>query len=155
MDFSVTVTADDDQPYAHGTARDAHDLVSDEPDWLPVGAGNDDHPAPVDYLLSSLAFCQASVLQQTLEANDVETYEINCEATLEEYGMRDDHPEELPHHTAGLVEHVDVSVELTTVAEFRETAEACLARFDEGCIVGNSLAAGVEHTTDAELTVDQ
>jgi len=155
MDFSVTVTADDEQPYAHGTVRGTHDLVSDEPDWLPTGAGDDDHPAPVDYLLASLAFCQTSVLQQTLEENGVERYEIDCEATLDEYGMRDDHPEELPHHTAGLVEHVAVAVDLTTTAEFQETAEACLARFDEGCIVGNSLAAGVEHTTETDLSVEQ
>lgn len=155
MDFTARVVVNDEEPYAAARVRDEHSLLSDEPDWLPVGAGADDHPAPVDYLLSSLAFCQASVLQQTLESNGVEEYSIECEASIDEYGMRDDHPEELPHHTAGLVEHISVKMDLETTAAYEDTAEHCLTLFDDGCIVGNSLGEGIDHTTLTTLEVVQ
>lgn len=154
MDFSVTVETADDEPHTTATVRETHALRSDEPDWLPIGAGDDAHPAPVDYLLAGLAFCQVSVLEQTLENNDVETYDIECEATVDEYGMREDHPDELPHHTAGLVEHVTVDIGVTTTPEDRETADRCLEVYDEGCIVGNSLNTGVDHTSVTSLTVE-
>lgn len=155
MEFTATVTTTDDDPYASADARGTHQFQSDEPDWLPTGAGNDDHPAPVDYLVSSLAMCQASVLAQLLEDEGVETYDVTCVASIDDWAMRDDHPDALPRHTGALIEHLTVDVTLETTAAHREAADRCLALYDEGCIVGNSLAAGVEYTTETSLVTDQ
>jgi len=94
-EFTATPTAGHDEPYTEATVRRKHTLHSDEPEWLPAGAGDDAHPAPVDYLLTSLASCQVSVLQQCLEANGVAQYAIECGAELDEWGT-DDVPAELP-----------------------------------------------------------
>ncbi|WP_255152295.1 OsmC family protein [Halorarius halobius] len=152
--FTAALTIHPDDEYKTATLREKHTLVSDEPAWLPgVHGGNDDHPAPVDFLVMSLAACQASVLNQCLERNGVEEYRIDCEAVLDEYDRDEDHPEEMPPHTALRVEHITVTMALTTTPEYADAADRCLTTYDEGCIVGQSLAGGIDYTPLTALDV--
>lgn len=152
--FTAELTATSEAAYTSGRVRDKHELVSDEPEWLPAeSAGDDDHPAPVDFLLMSLASCQTSVLQQCLQRNGVEEYRITCEAVLDEYGTDDEHPEEMPAHTALRIHHVTVTMTLETTERYESAANRCLMVYDEGCIVGQSLQGGIEYTPLTSLEV--
>lgn len=145
--FTVQLTIRPADETKTATLRDKHTLVADEPEWLPEGlAGNDEHPAPVDYLMMSLASCQASVLHQCLQRNDVEEYRIECDAVLDEYYKDEDHPEEMPPHTALRIGHVTVKMTLTTTPEYEDMADRCLATYDDGCIVGQSISGGIDYT---------
>lgn len=155
-----TVRPDDEHPEA--TLRGKHTLATDEPEWLPDGlAGNDEHPAPVDFLLMSLASCQASVLRQCLERNGIDEYRIDCDAVIDEYDREEDHPEEMPPHTALRIGHITVTMRLTTTPEYSDAADRCLMAYDDGCIVGQSIAGGIDYTpltsfqvTDSPITAD-
>jgi len=151
--FTATVTKEPGDEFKHGVLRDKHEILSDEPSWLPVGAGQDAHPVPVDLLMGSLAMCQVSVLDQCLEANGVTDYEIHCEAELDEFSRDADHPDEMPRHTALRIDHVTLDITVTTTPEFAGQTETCLDVYDEGCIVGQSLAGGIDYTpvTSVEL----
>jgi uncharacterized OsmC-like protein len=154
-DFTAEITIRPEDEYKTATLRGKHTLVSDEPAWLPDGlAGNDDHPAPVDFLVMSLASCQASVLRQCLERNGVEEYCIDCDAIIDEYHRDEDHPDEMPAHTALRVGHITVTMRLTTTPEYADTANSCLMTYDDGCIVGQSIAGGIDYTplTSLEIT---
>jgi uncharacterized OsmC-like protein len=151
-DFTATLTAGHDEPYTEATVRGTHTLHSDEPEWLPAGAGDDAHPAPVDYLLTSLASCQVSVLQQCLEAHGVDRYAIECEAEVDEWATADV-PDPMPANTAYRVDHVTVRMGLRTTEGHRDEADRCLGVYDDGCIVGQSLAGGIDYTPVAALSV--
>lgn len=101
----------------------------------------------------SLASCQVSVLQQCLEENDIEGYRIDCEATLDEYYREEDHPEEMPAHTALRIGNITVKMMLVTTPEYADAAERCLITYDDGCIVGQSLSGGIEYTPLTSLEV--
>lgn len=65
--FTSTVTRSSEDDIARGLVRGKHELFADEPEWLEEpGAGNDAHPAPVDYLVFGLVSCQVEVLDQAL-----------------------------------------------------------------------------------------
>lgn len=150
--FELTITPDDE--YKTATLRDRHTLRSDEPDWLPAGlAGDDAHPAPVDFLLTSLATCQASVLQQCLEHNGVEDYRIDCDAVVDDYDRDEDHPEHMPDHTALRIGHITVDMRLATTPAYEDRAGRCLTVYDDGCIVGQSISGAVDYTPVTELEV--
>lgn len=152
--FTADVTAASDRPHTEARLRDRFTLHSDEPSWLPDPlAGEDAHPAPVDYLLMSLASCQVSVLQQCLQENGVDPYRVDCEAVVDGFERTPDLPTEMPDHTAGRVEHVTVTLTLAVTGTDRDRADACLARYDEGCIVGQSLDGGVDYTPLTALEV--
>lgn len=152
--FTAELTIVPDDEYKTATLREKHTLVSDEPAWLPGGlAGNDDHPAPVDFLVMSLASCQASVLRQCLERNGVEEYQIKCEAVIDEYDRDEDHPEEMPPHTALRIGHITITMVLTTTPDYADKADQCLITYDEGCIVGQSLSGGIDYTPLTALEV--
>lgn len=151
-DFTATLTASHDEPYTEATVRDKHTLHSDEPEWLPAGAGDNAHPAPVDYLLMSLASCQVSVLKQCLEANGVERYAIECEAEVDEWATVDV-PEAMPANTSYRVDHVTARMDQRTTEDHRDEADRCLGVYDEGCIVGQSLAGGLDYTPVTTLAV--
>lgn len=154
--FTVEMTVTPDEKFKTALLRGKHELKSDEPAWLPSDlAGDDAYPAPVDYLLMSLAACQASVLNQCLEKNGVTAYEIECEAVLDEYERADDVPEYMPAHTAVRIGHITVHMILTTTPEYADTADECLAVYDEGCIVGQSLAGGIDYTPLTALDVKE
>jgi len=143
--FTADVTATSDVEYTTADLRDRFTVHSDEPSWLPAPlAGDDDHPAPVDYLLASLALCQVSVLQQCLQHNGVDPYRIDCEATVDGFERAPDRPDAMPEHTAGRIEHVTLRLTLTVTSADRDASGACLASYDEGCIVGQSI--GVAYT---------
>lgn len=72
--FTVKLTSSPNECIT-AVLRDKHELASDKPEWLPEAlAGNDDHPAPVDFLVIRLASYQTSVLRQCLEKNGIEGY---------------------------------------------------------------------------------
>lgn len=143
--FTADVVADSSGEHTTADLRGRFTLRSDEPSWLPEPlAGEDAHPAPVDYLLASLAICQVSVLQQCLQHNGVDPYRIDCEASIDGFERAPDLPAVMPEHTAGRVEHVTLTIELTVTPADRETADGCLASYDEGCIVGQSI--GIDYT---------
>lgn len=152
--FTAELTIRPADKYKEATLRGKHTLLSDEPEWLPGElAGDDDHPAPVDFLVMSLAACQASVLHQCLERNGVEEYRIDCDAVLDEYYKDGDHPEEMPPHTALRIGHITVTMVLTTTPEYADTADRCLITYDDGCIVGQSLSGGIDYTPLTALNV--
>lgn len=161
-DFTVEFTIRPEDEYEEATLRGKHTLATDEPEWLPEGlAGDDEHPAPVDFLLMSLASCQASVLRQCLERNGVNQYRIDCDAVIDDYYRENDHPDEMPPHTALRIGHITVTMKLTTTPEFSDAANRCLMTYDDGCIVGQSIAGGIDYTpltslevTDGLITAD-
>lgn len=134
-----------------GVVRDTHEVVFDEPEFLPVAEGDDTAPSPVDYLLSSLAGCQLSVLDQCLKKSRVEEYRIECDATIADVG-EGEIPEEMPGNTANRIGHVDVEVTLTVPEADESRARRCAEVYDVGCIVGQSLRAGIDY--EQTVTVD-
>ena len=137
-----------------GVVRDRHEVLFDEPTFLPVADGDDEHPSPVDYLLSSLAGCQVSVLDQCLKKARVEEYRIEADATITGAG-RGDIPEEMPSNTASRIFSFDVDVTLTVPAAFESRARRCAEVYDVGCIVGQSLREGVEYTPTVTVEVSE
>ena len=142
-----------DEP-TRGVVREKHEVLFDEPTFLPVADGQDEHPSPVDYLLSSLASCQLSVLDQCLKKSCVEDYHIEAEATITSAG-RGEIPDEMPSNTASRIFHFDVDITLTVPEEYESQARRCAEVYDVGCIVGQSLRAGVEYTPSVDLEVSE
>lgn len=133
-----------------GEIRGKHELRADEPEWLPIGGGNDEHPAPGDYLMTALVTCQISVLSQCLEKSRIENYHIEADATIDEIGQAEV-PEEMPDNTTNRVEHIDVELTLEVPEEYASRAERCLEVYDAGCIVGQSYVAGIDYTPSVSL----
>lgn len=133
-----------------GVLRDKHEVVFDEPEFLPVAEGEDTAPSPVDYLMAGLAGCQVSVLDQALKKARVADYHIEVEATIDAVGT-DDVPEEMPSNTVNRIQHIAIDVTLTIPEEHRSRAQRCLDVYDDGCIVGQSLRAGIDYTPRATL----
>lgn len=150
--FTAELTESSDSEYTEATLRGKHELASDEPEWLPSGAGNDDHPAPVDYLPMSLAACQVSVLRQCLDRTGVDRFHVECETTIDSWGSGST-PEEMPPNTALRIDHVTVRMSLVTTPEFEDAADRCLVVYDDGCIVGRSLDGGLDYTPLTSLEV--
>lgn len=151
--FTAEITVTPDSEYKTATLRDKHTVDVDEPPWIPHGAGNDDHPAPVDHLLLSLASCQTAVLMQCLEKNGVEQFRIECDAEVDGYERADDLPDVMPENTATRIDHVTVKMNLYTTPEYEDIADRCLIAYDDGCIVGKSLRGGIDYTPLTMLTV--
>jgi len=152
--FTASIETTDGDEFRSVRLRDRFELHSDEPSWLPEPlAGEDEHPAPMDYLLASLATCQVSVLRQCLAANGVEDFAIDCDARVDGFERADDHPDTMPEHTAGRITHIRVELTLYTTEAHRDDADACLAAYDDGCIVGQSLAGGIDYTPLTALEV--
>jgi len=146
-EFTAEMSISPNDDYKTATIRGKHTLKSDEPAWLPSDlAGNDAYPAPVDFLLMSLACCQASVLNQCLKNNNVEEYLIECEATIDDYNRDKDHSDHMPAHTALRISHITVTMVLTTTPVYENAADECLTVYDNGCIVGQSLDGGINYT---------
>lgn len=138
-----------------GVLRDKHEVVFDEPKFLPAAEGEDTAPSPVDYLMSGLAGCQVSVLDQALKKARVEDYHIEVVAMIATVG-KDDVPEEMPSNTMNRIQHVDIDVTLTVPEEYRSRAQRCLDVYDDGCIVGQSLRVGIDYTPRTTLeTADE
>lgn len=150
--FTASFEAGTDLEHARGTVRDRHELRSDEPPWLPVGGGADEHPAPVDYLVASLVLCQLSVLSQALEKARVEEFHVTADAEVDGLGGGEV-AEGMPPNTANRIEHVSIDITLSVPPAFEDRARRCLDIYDSGCIVGQSLRAGVPYTPEASLQV--
>lgn len=150
--YTATFEAGTDLKFAEGTLRGTHEVKSDEPEWLPVGGGNDEHPSPVDYMVASLVFCQLSVLSQALEKARVEEFHVSADAEIDELGT-DDVAEEMPENTANRVQHVSIDIDLEVPEEDESRARRCLEVYDTGCIVGQSFKNGVDYTPSTSLTL--
>lgn len=142
---TATVTARSATADTIADPRDRFTVHSDEQAWLPDPlAGEDAHPAPVDYRLASLAICQVSVLRQCLVAGEVDPFRIESDARIDGFDTATDHPDPMPEHTAGRIEHITLPISLTVTPADRDRADACLATYDDGCIVGRSI--GLDYT---------
>ena len=139
----VTRSSDDD--LATAVVRGKHEVPIDEPEWLPMGVGDDEHPAPVDHLVVALVSCQVEVLDQALRRARVEEYDIHAAAEIDGLSMGDV-PDGMPENTGQLIEHLDVELTVETTAEFEGRVQRCLDVYDGGCIVGRSYRAGIEYT---------
>lgn len=147
------VVASSDEPFQRGDVRGEHTLYSDEPDFLPVMAGDDEHPAPVDYLVFGLVSCQASVLRQCLEKSRIEDYRIRATGTIA--SMRGEpSPPKMPDHTGNRIGEIDISIALQVSPEDESRARRCLDVYDQGCIVGQSLRAGIEYSRETAIEVE-
>jgi uncharacterized OsmC-like protein len=151
--FTAEIVVTPDSEYKTATLRNKHTVHVDEPPWIPHGAGNDDHPAPVDHLLLSLTSCQTAVLMQCLEKNEVEAFRIECNGEIDGYERAEDLPDVMPENTATRISHITVTMDLFTTPEFEEVANRCLMAYDDGCIVGQSLEGGIDYTSMTRLTV--
>lgn len=148
-EFTARFETSSEQPYTKAKIRGIHEVVSDEPEWLPFGGGEDAYPAPVDYMVSSLAFCQISVLQQCLEKARIEEFSIEVETHAE--FTESDVPEEMPPNTANRVDHITVDVWVEVPTEDEPRARRCVEVYDLGCVVGQSFKAGIEYTPNVTL----
>jgi uncharacterized OsmC-like protein len=148
----TTVRKSSDDEIAVATVRDTHDVPIDEPEWLPMGIGSDQHPAPVDHLVVALVSCQVEVLDQALQKARIEEYDISARAEVDDLGTGDA-PDGMPANTSQVIEHIDIDLTVETTPEFESSVRRCLEVYDDGCIVGQSYRAGIEYTprTNVEL----
>ena len=138
-----------------GVVRDRHEILFDEPEDLPAGAGDDEYPSPVDYLFSSLVGCQVSVLNQCLHKARVEDFRIEADAVIPPETLGDDAvADEMPGHTGKRITDVEIDITVTVPEEYESRAQRCLDVYDGGCIVGQSLRAGIDYHPEATLEVD-
>lgn len=139
-------------PVTRGLVRGIHEVFSDEANHgPPVGTGEDRYPTPVDYLLSSLVACQISVLKQCLAKARVDEFQIKASADVADR-VEFDLPEAMPQKSN--VGRIEVRLSLTVPAEYESRASRCLEVYDQGCVVGQSIAAGIEYEPATELVVE-
>lgn len=150
--LEAKIRASSGSDFSEIRVRDTHDLLSDEPDWLPYGAGQDAHPAPMDYMTVALTACQVSVLSQCLEKSRVEEFTITAEGAIDSV-RKEDVPEEMPGNTRTRVDHMSVDIEVEVPEEHQHRAERCLEVYDQGCIVGQSYRAGIPYTPETRVKV--
>jgi len=139
-----------DEP-TRGLCRDKHEVLVDEPEWIPRMGGEDAHPSPVDYMMTALTSCQVSVLAPCLSKSRVDDYHITAEATIDDAG-EDAVDEKMPDHTANRIRHIDIQIELEVPEEYESRAARCLEVYDTGCIVGQSYRAGIGYEPTTHLT---
>lgn len=151
--FQSTVERRSDDDWAEGLVRGKHELYADEPEWLEEpGAGEDAHPAPVDYLVFGLASCQVEILDQAMKKARIEDYHITATAEVDRVGEDQPADEMLAHH-AGRISHITVDLTLEVPDEYESRAQRCLDVYDTGCVVGQSLRNGIEYTPHTTLEV--
>lgn len=128
-----------------GTLHDArgatYEVSSDEPEPM----GTETAPSPVTYLFHSLVSCQLTALSKCLQKARIEEYQISAEASFrfrEEEG-----PEEMGQAAGLRADHIDVDLTLNVPEDQESRAQRCLEVFDQGCLVGQSLRAGVDYAT--------
>lgn len=142
------------EPFYEGLVRGEHTILGDERDKSPpVGSGEDHHPTPVDYLLWSLVACQAAVLSQCLAKARVEEFAISADADIDQAGA-ESVPEEMPTHTEKRIETIKIDLQLEVPEEYESRASRCLEVYNQGCIVGQSLLAGIDYTPNVTFVSD-
>lgn len=80
---------------ATANVRDEHELLLDEPEWIP--GGNDAAPWPSNYLLVACAGCQVEVITQAFEKARIDEYDVDVEARFSTEDLGPDLPE-YPDH---------------------------------------------------------
>lgn len=129
----------------HDSRGSSHVVVSDEPE----PHGTDEAVSPVSYLFLSLVSCQMVVLTACLQKARIEDFVIKADAAL--VFREDDHPEEMPEFTAQRVDDILIDLTLEVPEEHARRAERCLEVYDDGCLVGQSLKAGISYATENTL----
>jgi len=147
---TCTVSKDSDDEFAKADIRGLHEVLLDEPDWLPMDIGNDEYPAPVDHLVLGLVSCQLEVLDQAMRRARIEEYELEARGEVTKIGKRQV-PEDMPGNTAAVIKEIEIDVSAEVPEEDAGRAEQCLEVYDQGCIVGQSLRAGIEYTPRTHL----
>ena len=133
-----------------GTIRN-HTVRVDDSKTLEYG-GEDGAPSAVDYMVLGLLGCQLSALTQCLRKARIEEYEVAAEADLDDW-RREDVSEELPENLVKRIDHLTVSLDVTVSEEYEARAQRCLDVYDQGCIVGQSIRAGIEYTPETSLSI--
>lgn len=132
-----------------GTIRD-HAIQIDDSKTLEYG-GEDLAPSAVDYLVLGLVGCQLSALSQCLRKARIDEYEIEAEADLDDW-WREAVAGDLPANLEKRVDHLTVRIDVTVPEAFERRAQRCLDVYDQGCIVGQSLRAGMDYTTETSVS---
>ena len=146
----VTYEAGSDEEFTRALVRGKHEILYDEPAFLEYGAGNDEHPGPVDNMVASLGACQISVLEQCLEKARIEDFHIEASLSADQVD-REEIPDEMPSNTAQRIKHVEVTLRVTVPESDRGRAQRCIDVYDAGCIGGQSFRAGIEYTPEVTL----
>lgn len=150
---SQVVRAGDDD-FAEGTIREKHRLRADEPPWLEgAGQGDDEYPAPVDYLMFGLVSCQVEVLDQTLRKAGAGEFEIVADAEIDRMADGDQDDSMYDHH-ASRIRHISIDMTVVAPPEEEEIVRDCLDVYDSGCVVGQSYRTGIEYTSNKRLEID-
>jgi len=135
---------------ATANVRDEHELLLDEPEWIP--GGNDAAPWPSNYLLVACAGCQVEVVTQALEKARIDDYEIDVEAHFETADLGPDLPE-YPDHLSWRYTTIVMDVSVETTDENEAKVERLLDLAEDACIVSRSVERGVEFEITKELSV--
>lgn len=133
----------------HDARGATHTVTVDEPEPL----GSDDAPSPGSHLFISLVSCQLTVLNSCLRKARVEDYRLKADASWEM--TLGDVDEAMPAATAKRIKHIDIDISLEVPEEFEGRAQRCLDVYDSGCIVGQSLKAGIEYTPHTNLVTKE
>lgn len=110
--------------------KDMPVLLTDEPPPLGKGTG----PTPTQLLLSAVGNCMASSLYFALTKFKNDPKGVRAEASAE-----------LGRNEAGLlrVRRIDVRLEIGAPAATLQHLDRILGQFEEFCVVGQSVAAGI------------
>lgn len=152
--WHVAFESGTDVEYTTALVRGKHEIRYDEPEFLEYGAGDDEYAGPVDNMIASLGACQISVLEQCLEKARIEDFHIEAELTADQID-RDEIPDGMPSNTAQRVRHIDVDLRVSVPEADQDRARRCIDIYDAGCIVGQSLRAGVEYEPEVSLEVSE
>lgn len=144
--FDAVITCSEDEP-AQGEFRGVHELYFDEPEYIDVG--KDEYPCPHDYLLAAVGGCQTEILKQCLEKSRIDEYDIQIE--IESKKGRTGVDEEIPETADIRITDMQTDVTVTVPEEFAERARRCVEVFEENCPISQSVVAGIELETAAEL----
>lgn len=135
---------------ATANVRDEHELLLDEPEWIP--GGNDAAPWPSNYLLVACAGCQVEVITQALEKARIEEYDIDVEARFETEDLGPE-LEDYPDHLSWRYTKIVMEVHVETNEENEARIERLLSVAEDACIVSRSVERGIDFEITKELSV--
>lgn len=144
--FDAKINCSEGEP-ARGTFRGVHELFFDEPEYIDVG--NDEYPCPHDYLLAAVGGCQAEILKQCLEKSRIDEYDI--EIDVQSKKGRTDVDDEIPETADIRIAEMHTDVTVSVPERFSKRARRCVEVFEANCPISQSVAAGVELYTVADL----
>lgn len=124
-----------------------HTMFTDEPPDLGHSfkkGGRGEAPSAFDYLIAAAMGCQVNTLEQMLHKARVERYEIDAECTG--YTVMKDNIKR--------IQKLELTVTLSVPEAKEARANRCLAVYEKGCVVGETLKRGLEFVVEKELVLD-